>query len=61
MAQFEIIKDVGVTIKKLLEENFAAEGYRDVEVYTTLPTEENVKKLPAICMFLSATAVFAST
>lgn len=57
MAQFEIIKDVGVTLRKLLEGRFAEEGYRDVEVYTTLPTEENVKKLPALCLFLTAVTV----
>ena len=57
MAQFEIIKDIGVTLQKLLEKSFAAEGYRDVEIYTCLPTEENIKKLPAICLFLVAVAV----
>lgn len=57
MAQFEIIKDVGASLQKLLEKNFAEEGYRDVEVYTTLPTEENIKKLPAVAMFLVAVTV----
>ena len=57
MAQFEIIKDVGVTLQKLVESRFAEEGYRDVEVYTTLPTEDNIKKLPAVCLFLSAVTV----
>jgi hypothetical protein len=57
MPQFEIIKDVGVTLQKLLETNFAEEGYRDVEFYTALPTEENVKKLPALCLFLTAVAI----
>ncbi|MBN1946168.1 MAG: DUF4255 domain-containing protein [Bradymonadales bacterium] len=57
MAQHEIVKDIGLTLKKLLEDNFAAEGYRDVEIYTTLPTEENIKKLPAINLFLVAVTV----
>jgi hypothetical protein len=57
MAQFEIIKDVGVSLQKLLENEFASEGYRDVEVYTTLPTEENVKKLPALVLFLVAVTI----
>jgi hypothetical protein len=57
MAQFEIIKDVGITLQKLLEENFTQEGYRDVEIYTRLPTEDNVKKLPAVNLFLTAITV----
>jgi len=57
MPQFEIIKDVGVTLQKLLESCFAEEGYRDVEFYTALPTEENIKKLPALCLFLTAVAI----
>jgi len=57
MAQFEVIKDVGISLQKLLETHFAEEGYRDVEIYATLPTEENVKKLPAMCLFLSAVTV----
>ena len=57
MAQFEVIKDVGISLQKLLENNFAEEGYRDVEIYSTLPTEENVKKLPAMCLFLTAVTV----
>lgn len=57
MAQFEIIKDVGVSLQKLLENTFAEEGYRDVEIYSALPTEDNIKKLPALCLFLSAVTV----
>jgi len=57
MAQFEIIKDVGVSLQKLLESRFAEEGYRDVEVYTPLPTADNLKKLPAVCLFLTAVPV----
>ena len=59
MAQFEIIKDVGASLQKLLEKSFAEEGYRDVEIYSALPTEENVKKLPAVVTFLSAVTVDA--
>lgn len=57
MAQFEIIKDVTVTLTKLLTENFKEAGYKDIEMYNCLPTEENVKKLPAICLFLTAVSV----
>jgi hypothetical protein len=59
MAQFEIIKDIGVSLQKLLEAEFEEEGYKDVEIYTGLPTEENIKKLPAISQFLSAVTVDA--
>lgn len=57
MPQFEIIKDVGVTLQKLLENSFSEEGYKDVEIYTALPTEENIKKLPAVCLFLTSVAI----
>ena len=57
MGQFEIIKDVGTTLTKLLEGNLKRSGYKDVELYTAIPTEENIKKLPAVSLFLSAVAV----
>lgn len=57
MGQFEIVKDVGTTLSKLLEENLKVSGYKDVELYTCIPTEENVKKLPAVSLFLAAVAV----
>jgi hypothetical protein len=57
MAQFEIIKDVSVSLTKLLTEAFKEAGYKDIEVYNTLPTEENVKKLPAICLFMTAVSI----
>lgn len=57
MAQFEIIKDVSVTLTKILTETFKEAGYKDIEFYNCLPTEENVKKLPAICLFLTAVSV----
>lgn len=57
MGQFEIVKDVGTTLTKLLEANLKSSGYKDVELYTAIPTEENIKKLPAVSLFLSAVAV----
>ena len=57
MAQYEIIKDVSVSLAKLLTEAFKEAGYKDIELYNNLPTEENVKKLPAICLFLTAVSV----
>ncbi len=57
MAQYEIIKDVSVTLTKTLTDAFKDAGYKDIEVYNTLPTEENIKKLPAICLFLSSVSV----
>ena len=57
MAQFEIIKDVTVTLTKLLTEKFKEAGYKDIEMYNVLPTEENIKKLPAICLFLTAVSI----
>lgn len=57
MAQFEIIKDVTQTLTKIITDSFKETGYKDIEIYNCLPTEENVKKLPAICLFLSAVSV----
>lgn len=57
MGQFEIVKDVGTTLSKLLETNLKNSGYKDVELYTCIPTEENIKKLPAVSLFLSAVCV----
>jgi len=57
VGQFEIVKDVGDTLTKLLESNLKNSGYKDVELYTSIPTEENIKKLPAVSLFLSAVCV----
>ncbi len=57
MAQFEIIKDVSVSLTKILTDAFKEAGYKDIEIYNCLPTEENVKKLPAICLFLTSVSV----
>jgi hypothetical protein len=57
VGQFEIVKDVGNTLTKLLESNLKNSGYKDVELYTSIPTEENIKKLPAVSLFLSAVCV----
>ena len=57
MGQFEIIKDVGVTLQKLLQNKLKASGYKDVEIYTCIPTEENIKKLPALSLFLASLTV----
>jgi hypothetical protein len=57
MGQFEIIKDVGSSIQQLLQDKLKAAGYKDVEIYTCIPTEENVKKLPALCLFLGSVTV----
>jgi hypothetical protein len=57
MAQFEIIKDVTQTLTKIVGDTFKEAGYKDIEIYNCLPTEENVKKLPAICLFLSSVSI----
>ena len=57
MGQFEVIKDVSTTLQKLLESSLKNAGYKDVELYTAIPTEENIKKLPALSLFLSADCV----
>jgi len=57
VGQFEIIRDVSLTLQKLLETSLRSSGYKDVELYTAIPTEENIKKLPALSLFLGAVCV----
>lgn len=57
MGQFEIVKDVGITLTKLLEKNLKRSGYKDVEIYSCIPSEENIKKLPALSLFLGSVCV----
>jgi hypothetical protein len=57
VGQFEIIKDTGTSLSKLLENNLKESGYKDVELYTCIPIEENIKKLPALSLFLSAVCI----
>ena len=43
MSQFEVIKDIGETVKTLLEESFKAAGFTTVNISTDKPKKDNIK------------------
>lgn len=52
MSQFEVIRDVGETLKELLKENFKASGFTTVSVSTDRPKKDNIKNLPMVSAYL---------
>ncbi len=52
MSQFEVIRDVGETLKELLKETFKSNGFTTVSVSTDRPKKDNIKNLPMVNAFL---------
>lgn len=52
MSQFEVIKDIGETLRHLLSDALEIEGFRSVTVTNDKPKKENIKKLPGINLYL---------
>lgn len=52
MSQFEVIRDVGETIKELLKESFKTAGFTTVSVSTERPKKDNIKTLPMVNVYL---------
>ena len=52
MSQFEVIKDIGETVKTLLEESFKAAGFTTVNVSTDKPKKDNIKNLPTVNCYM---------
>ncbi len=52
MSQFEVIRDVGETLKELLKENFKASGFTTVSFSTDRPKKDNIKNLPMVDCYL---------
>lgn len=52
MSQFEVIKDIGETMKSLLEASFAASGYTTVNVSLDRPKKDNIKNLPTVNCYM---------
>src|SRR5262245_37397516 len=46
MSQFEVIKDIGESMKVLFEENFKAAGFTTVNISVDKPKKDNIKNLP---------------
>ncbi len=52
MSQFEVIRDVGETLKDLLKETFKTNGFTTVSVSTDRPKKDNIKNLPMVNAFM---------
>jgi hypothetical protein len=52
MSQFEVIRDVGETLKELLKETFKQNGFTTVSVSTERPKKDNIKNLPMVNAYM---------
>ncbi len=52
MSQFEVIRDLGDTLKELLKESFKTNGFTTVTVGTEKPKKDNIKNLPTVNTYL---------
>ncbi len=52
MSQFEVIRDMGETLKELLKESFKANGFTTVTVSTDKPKKDNIKNLPTVNCYM---------
>ncbi len=52
MAQFEVIRDIGDTIKEILKDSFETNGFTTVHISTEKPKKDNIKNLPTVNAYL---------
>ena len=52
MSQFEVIRDIGETIKSLLEESFKEHGFTTVNISVDKPKKDNIKNLPTVSCYM---------
>lgn len=52
MSQFEVIKDIGDTLKHLLEDAFKSSGFTTVNVSVEKPKKDNIKNLPTVNCYM---------
>jgi hypothetical protein len=52
MSQFEVVRDIGETLKDLLKESFKANGFTTVTVGTERPKKDNIKTLPTVNAYM---------
>ena len=52
MSQFEVIRDVGETLKELFKASFKEAGFTTVTVSNEKPKKDNVKSLPTLSCYM---------
>jgi hypothetical protein len=52
MAQFEVIRDIGDTVKEVLKDSFESNGFTTVHVSIDKPKKDNIKNLPTVNAYL---------
>ncbi len=52
MAQFEVIRDIGETVKTLLKDSFEGKGFTTVHTSIEKPKKDNIKNLPTVNAYL---------
>jgi len=52
MSQFEVIRDIGETLKAALLDSFKQAGFTTVSVSTDRPKKDNIKNLPTVNCYL---------
>lgn len=52
MSQFEVIRDIGESLKKVLETSFKDAGFTTVTVSNDRPKKENIKSLPFLSCYM---------
>jgi len=52
MSQFEVIRDVGETLKTVLQDSFKQSSYTTVTVSSDRPKKDNIKNLPTVNCYL---------
>lgn len=52
MSQFEVVRDIGESLKELLKAALKAAGFTTVTVTTDRPKKEKIKSLPAISCYM---------
>jgi len=57
MSQFEVVRDVGESLKELLKASFKETGFTTVTVSNDRPKKENIKSLPTVSSYLYHLAI----
>lgn len=52
MSHFEVIRDIGTSLKELFEENFKEAGFTTVSVSVDKPKKDNIKNLPTVNCYM---------
>lgn len=52
MSQFEVIRDIGESLKELMKDSFKQNGFTTVSVGSERPKKDNIKNLPTVNLFL---------